>query len=176
MIYLELALKFRVSDQREIPLSMLGRRSPSPLPFQPRPSQPKSTLCSVVGMTSFPKSDLSASEDLTESTLSVGSRWSRLISWVRWRLERVLAVWKMVGSDLSCVRNSESYIVLPWIRLTAINLQRIIIPGWTSSWTTWWKSPFSTTYVSPILVPLRIPVFHIWNVPECNTLRSVAGD
>lgn len=95
-------LKSLALGQRGILPSTLKRRSPSPLRSLPKLSQPRSTLCNAAGMTSSPKSALSASEAREESTLSAGSRWSRLISWVRWRLGRVLTVLKMVGSCTRC--------------------------------------------------------------------------
>lgn len=90
--------------QRGILPSTLKRKSPWPLRSPPKLSQPRSILCCAVGMTSSPESALSANEAREESTLSVGSRRSRLISWVRWRLGRVLTVLKMVGS---CTRYRE---------------------------------------------------------------------
>ena len=87
---LVLASTSPVLGQRGIPPSTPERKSLWPLCSPQKLSQPKSILCSAVGMISSPRSALSASEARKESTSSAGSRWSHLISWVRWRLGRVL--------------------------------------------------------------------------------------
>lgn len=87
------------STQRKSPPSTLERQTLFLLRSLQKHSRSRSILCDTVGMISSPKLALSASEPREESTLSAGLRWSRLISWVRRRLARALAVLKMVSQD-----------------------------------------------------------------------------
>lgn len=81
------------------PTEYARKKNPTLLRFPQRHSQYRSILCNAAGMIPSPKLALSANEVLEKSTLSAESRWSHLISWVRWRLARALAVLNMVSWD-----------------------------------------------------------------------------
>lgn len=86
-------------ESKRNPAEHAQEKSPSSLRPPQKHSQFRKILCKAAGMTSFPKLALSASDICEKSALSAGSRWSRLVSWVRWRLTRALTVLKMVSWD-----------------------------------------------------------------------------